>query len=434
MPAFPNRTLRDDYAGPFDPNLTLASFSRQALADLGREYLLAGHLQDRIGLPLVMGRFGDDAMTEVSIEEWMAASPIYSERIQRAMGFEGDTVETVFKNIQLDIGAPHQFMDFQFRLDRPDYGEFWLAHCGALMDVEPYGEERVFSMCHTVEDPTFDATAAAANPRMKIRPIHRPPRIPTHRMPHCRWKVFIDEDSAPFQQHEILAVNRESNAARVVIERPSSDGEPGGWKDYSGSFDTGFQLEDLSHSAQVVVLDEIALQAHLLARALSLSVTRRSTEKDARDIALGQWTGIAALAAKRLRAALHLGDDLETIAKIFQLHPNFRPRAYVDLQVGLADANRLQLRIRDCPALAEADGHSWAATLSEDPHPALAAIAGTINPQAQCRSIPPPEGARFAWEVTIDPAGPAWKPDANVGLAQFTQGATFQLERRRLPR
>ena len=24
----------------------------------------------------------------------------------------------------------------QFRLDRPDYGEFWLSHCGALLDVE----------------------------------------------------------------------------------------------------------------------------------------------------------------------------------------------------------------------------------------------------------------------------------------------------------
>jgi hypothetical protein len=45
--------LRDDYSGPFDPNARLADFSRQALAHLGREYLLNGHLQDRVGLPLV---------------------------------------------------------------------------------------------------------------------------------------------------------------------------------------------------------------------------------------------------------------------------------------------------------------------------------------------------------------------------------------------
>ena len=136
-------SLRKDYSGAFAPDVCLASFSRQALAHLGREYLLNGHLQDRVGLPLVAKRFGTDAYVQFSIEEWMAASPIYSLRMQRAMGFEGNEVSTVFKNLQLEIGAPQQFMDFQFRLDSADYGEFWLAHCGALMDVEPFGEESV---------------------------------------------------------------------------------------------------------------------------------------------------------------------------------------------------------------------------------------------------------------------------------------------------
>ena len=155
--------LRHDYSGDFDPELKLSDFSRQALARLGREYLLNGHLQDRVGLPLVAKRFGGDAYVQFSIAEWMAASPIYSRRMQRAMGFEGEDVGTVFKNLQLDIGAPHQFMDFQFQLDGPDRGEFWLPHCGALLDVEPFGEERVRLMCHDIEDPTFDATAAATH-------------------------------------------------------------------------------------------------------------------------------------------------------------------------------------------------------------------------------------------------------------------------------
>ena len=52
--------LYDSYDGDFDPTLTLADFSRQTLADLGREYLLAGHLIDRVGIPLFLGRFGVD--------------------------------------------------------------------------------------------------------------------------------------------------------------------------------------------------------------------------------------------------------------------------------------------------------------------------------------------------------------------------------------
>ena len=73
--------LLNDYSGPFNQAATLAQFSRQALARLGREYLLNGHLQDRVGVPLVAKRFGGEAYVDFSIEEWMAASPIYSVRM-----------------------------------------------------------------------------------------------------------------------------------------------------------------------------------------------------------------------------------------------------------------------------------------------------------------------------------------------------------------
>ncbi|MDQ1374002.1 MAG: hypothetical protein QOJ09_1340, partial [Actinomycetota bacterium] len=158
-----------------------------ALAALGREYLLAGHLIDRAGMPQVISRFGREAMTEVAIEEWMGASPVYTARTRRALGFSGDDVATIFKGMQLDIGAPHEFMDFRYSVTDANHGEFHLASCGALMDVEPLGDEFVVAMCHHIEDPTFDATAAATNPRARMRPVHRPPRTPVDRHPHCRW-------------------------------------------------------------------------------------------------------------------------------------------------------------------------------------------------------------------------------------------------------
>ena len=68
--------LRNDYSGPFDPNVGLADFSRRLLAPLGREYLLHGHLQDRVGMPLVLATHSRAALTSVAIEEWMAGSPI----------------------------------------------------------------------------------------------------------------------------------------------------------------------------------------------------------------------------------------------------------------------------------------------------------------------------------------------------------------------
>ncbi len=424
--------LRTDYSGPFDPGVGLASFSRQALAHLGREYLLNGHLQDRVGLPLVAKRFGGDAYVSFAIEEWTAASPIYSLRMQRAMSFEGHDVGTVFRNLQLDIGAPHQFMDFQFRLDRPDYGEFWLPHCGALLDVEPFGEKRVKLMCHDIEDPTFDATAAATHPCMKMRPIHRPPRVPAGRVPACRWSVFIGDEAERYEQHPNLELVQAAKIATVPIDVPMRDGEPGGWPDYSGPFDPGFQLEDLSHRALVIASQEFAVQSHLLARAFMLCVSQRLDDAAASELGAAQWTGIAALTAERLRASMRIeGDDIEAVAKTFQIHPCFHPRTYVDFRVEITGRFGARIAIHDCPALEEGDAHSWFAGLGEAPHPALDAIANGVNPRARCHPVASPRDARLAWDVVIDPnAEPQHEPQ-ELKLARISRGAAFCFKQRR---
>jgi hypothetical protein len=430
-----SHTLRSCYAGDFDPELTLADFSRQALAGLAREYLLLGHLVDRVGVPLAMQRFGGDSHVGLSIDEWMGASPIYSLRMQRALGFEGHDVSTVFKNLQNDIGAPPQFMDFQFRLDGPDYGEFWLAHCGALLDIEPFGERQVRLMCHDIEDPTFDATAAATNPRMKMRPIHRPPRNPAGRHPHCHWKVYIDEEAAPYVQSPNLPRVQQGLIASVPIQVPAADREPGGLPDYSGPFDPGFQHEDLSQRALLCVVQEAAVQTHLLVRSYLLAVAERSNDEEAARLGRGQWTGSAALGALRLRRALAIeGDGIDAIAKVFQLHPHFHPRSYVDLRVEQSGPRSALLLLRDCPALEEADGHSWFAGLAPEPHPALDAIAGALNPRARCLPLARPAGARLAWEVVVDPhAAPRPEPP-ELRLARLSRGAAFEFAHRRPPR
>lgn len=424
--------LRDDYSGAFDPGLSLADFSRQTLANLGREYLLSGHLQDRVGLPLVAKRFGGDAYVEFSISEWMAASPIYSRRMQEALGFEGHDVSTVFKNLQLDIGAPHQFMDFQFQLDRPDYGEFWLPHCGALLDVEPFGEERVRLMCHDIEDPTFDATAAATHPCMKMRPIHRPPREPAGRIPACRWSIFIGDEGDPFVPHPNLERVQASKLAQLEIQTSQQDAEPGGWADYSGEFDPGFQLEDLSHSALVRANLEFALQSHLLARSFMLCTAQHLDDEAAAELGRSQWVGIAALTAERLISSMNIeGDGIDAIAKVFQIHPCFHPREYSDLQIELTGDQSARISLGDCPGLNEGDPYSWFAGLSDVAHPALDAIAGRVQPRARCHPVSPPAGRKLAWDIVINPATEKQLEPQELKLAHISRGATFRFEQRR---
>ena len=145
-----------------------ADLSRDELATLVPELLLIGQLIDRSGMAWCISAFGREEMAQVAIEEWAGASPFYTRRMQRALGYEGTDVVTIFKGLQLDIGAPPQFMDFRYAVTDPWHGEFWLDHCGALMDVEPMGR----------------STSARCATTSRTRPSTPPPSPPT-RAPRC---------------------------------------------------------------------------------------------------------------------------------------------------------------------------------------------------------------------------------------------------------
>ncbi len=415
--------LLDDYSGPFEPDLDLGRFTRRALAVLGREWMLHGHLQDRVAMPLVLSGRSREEMERIAIAEWMGASPVYSRRMQRAMGFGGDDVGTIMKNLQLDIGAPHHYMDFRFRLDDADHGEFWLAYCGALMDVEPMGAEFVHGMCHTIEDPTFDATAAATNPRAQIRPLHRPPRVPAGREPHCHWTITIDHAATPVWPHPNVAEVEAARIASVEVDRPEADAEPGGWADYRGEFDPDFQLEDLSHRALVVALQEFAVQSHVLFRSLLLAVSQRYGHEEATALAPPVFRGLAGLTAQRLRTAMGIGTDAAALAKLLQIHPTFWPRTYVDPTVEALDDQRVRFAVRPCPALAEGDGYTWFAQLGGPADGALDAIAWAIDPRAAFHPVATNPGENLAWEAVIDPSVDPLPEPGEIGLAKISTGA-----------
>ncbi|MEY2448625.1 MAG: hypothetical protein QOH79_2101 [Acidimicrobiaceae bacterium] len=401
----------------------LEDCSREELATLVREYMMAGHMIDRAGMPHVMAEFGQDAFGPVAIEEWMGASPVYTKRMQRALGFEGDSVETIFKGMQFDIGAPPQFLDFRFRLDDHDHGEFWLDHCGALADVEPMGEPFVVTMCHDIEDPTFDATAIATNARAQVRPVHRPPRVPADRSPVCHWTVVISD------HHEPLPVPREASAIletrAASIELSAIDPTEPGLSDYRGPLLSDIRHEDWSRSALVRIAEEICLEGHLLALSFLAALERRVDRAQAVQFGRRQFTGAAGLAADRLRVALGLDQSLDAVAKVIALHPAFLPRQYVSCEVDLSD--RLMVRFdADCPAVA--DG-GWLSMLDVDHPEPLNAIVRAVDPRFRCEAFAGGDGVAF--EVVMDDVAAPIAGD--VELARISTGARFVFKDRGTP-
>jgi hypothetical protein len=395
-----------------------AQLSRQELAVLVPELLLIGHMIDRSGMAWCIQEFGREEMVQIAIEEWAGASPIYTKRMQRALNYEGDDVPTIFKGLQLDIGAPPQFMDFRYTIHDRWHGEFHLDHCGALLDVEPMGDEYVFGMCHTIEDPTFDATAVATNPRAQMRPIHRPPRVPSDRHPHCAWTVIIDESYPAAESIPALDIVQQTRAATWelgVIDRSDE-----GLADYSGPLVSDLDFGAFSHSALVRMADEVCLQMHLLYLSFAVAVRARAGSDTALATSVGtrQLIGLAGLGAERIHRALSLPGGIDGVLGVFELHPLFNPLGYVNAETSG------QLRVHRSPAH---DDAAWISLCSPESTQPLQAIATAVDPHIEVRI----NGNSTDWTVELSETETATTELPEVSIAKVSGGSTFQFQPRK---
>nr|WP_218910581.1 hypothetical protein [Nocardioides thalensis] len=400
--------------------------TREELAVVVPELLLIGQLIDRSGMAWCISAFGREEMAQIAIEEWAAASPIYTRRMQQALGYapavagKGDVV-TIFKGLQLDIGAPPQFMDFRYTVHDPWHGEFHLDHCGALMDVEPMGEDYVRSMCHDIEDPTFDATAVASNPKAQVRPIHRPPRRPADRQPHCAWTVIIDESYPEAEGIPALAVNERSRAA--TLELAPIDRSDEGLADYSGPLLSDVDFAAFSKSALVRIADEVCLQMHLLDRAFALALSERAeTDDDVRRIRRKQLVGVAGIASERLARALGLdaaADRVAAAVRLLSVHPLLNPAAYVDASAAGATVVVRRGAAHEDEAWISLCGPQWVAALQ-------AAVRG-LDPRLDVSVA----GSDEEWLATVVLGDSPAKEADEVAVTKFSTGTAFEFQPRR---
>lgn len=389
-----------------------ASLSRDELAVLVPELLLIGHMIDRSGMAWCISEFGREEMVQIAIEEWAGSSPIYTRRMQRALGYTGNDVFTIFKGLQFDIGSPPQFMDFRFTVHDRWNGEFELASCGALIDVEPMGHDYIFGMCHTIEDPTFDATAVATNVHAQCRPVHRPPRTPADRQPHCHWTVIIDESYPPAQPIPALAVISETKAA--TWELGDIDTQDEGLADYTGPLLTDVDFTAFSHSALVRIADEVCLQMHLLYLSFALAVrARASSDELAASVGRRQLTGLAGLGAQRIKNALKLSADIEGALRTFELHPLLNPIGYVQ-----ADFGESSFSVRHSPAH---DDGAWITLCSPQEIKPLQAIATAVNPLLRVEI----EGTDDDWTARLTEDDAEAKELPEVMVTKVSTGADF---------
>jgi len=397
---------------------TLLKFSRLQLAQLGREYMLCSQFNSRTGYAALRINHGDEAYKDIAIANWMGASPVYTRRMQKAMGFAGGTdVATIFKGLQLECGFTHQYFDAHFEVLAPDRGRFWLNSCGALLETEPRGADAVKVMCHDIEDPTFNATAIATNARARMVPVHRPPRVPADRVPHCEWTVCIDPAADEVTEPDITRLLSSTRLAAVSIERPVG-AEPGGMENYAGPVYQQLQLEQLSHAALVVVCSELSVQVYLLMVCLMLSVAQRYGEAAAHAIGEFQMTGSCNVVSHRLSEWLDCKNSgIDGIIAVLHIHPAFQPREYSAVRLTRLDESRALFELLDCPAGEEGMPYGWRALLARGMCGGLEALVKGVDPRAR---IVRSDQSLLAWEIIIDEVDRAEAEPLAVQVAKGT--------------
>ena len=396
----------------------LSEFSRLQLAQLGREYMLCAQFNSRTGYAALRINHGDEAYKDVAIANWMGASPVYTRRMQKAMGFAGGSdVATIFKGLQLECGFTHQYFDVHFAVTAADSGRFWLNSCGALLETEPRGADAVKVMCHDIEDPTFNATAVATNARARMTPVHRPPRVPADRAPHCEWTVFIDPAAEEIPEPEITKVMSSTRLASIAITRPQG-AQPGGLADYSGPLFEQLQLEQLSHAALVVVCKELAVQVHLLIGGLMYSVAQRYGDAAALAVGEFQMTGSSWVMSNRLSDWLGCRDaGIDGIVAVLNIHPAFQPCEYWSVQLTRLSPHSVLFELLECPAAEEALPYGWCALLARGMVGGLDGLVKGVDRRAR---ILQRDSARLAWEISIDESGSAIEEPLAVQVAKGT--------------
>jgi hypothetical protein len=273
-------------------------------------------------------------------------------------------------------------------------------------------------MCHDIEDPTFDATAVATNPKAQVRPVHRPPRASTNQHPHCAWTVIIDDshpEVTPLAPYYVIERTR-----AAVVELDPIDPTDEGAADYSGDLVADVDFGAFSRSALVRIADEVCLQMHLLNLSFVHAVrTRSSDEAQAIEIATKQLIGIAGIAAERIHRALGLPDTPEGALRALELHPLLNPAAYVAASV---DGYTLAVE----PSDAAADG-AWIALCGpSEPRPLQAAVRA-VDPHFDVDLT----GDAESWTATLVRRAEPAPEFGEVAVTRFSTGASFEFETRK---
>src|SRR4030042_4922888 len=124
---------RQDYSGPFDPDIEYQDFSKDFLA---KQYNTIGHLfllMDGAWVRYVTQKWGQKAALDADIEVWQKIGEYEHRLMPDSFGVKERDIEALCKVMQLDPGWPYPFFDMTYELNKTkDFARAICEDCGVV--------------------------------------------------------------------------------------------------------------------------------------------------------------------------------------------------------------------------------------------------------------------------------------------------------------
>lgn len=179
-----------DYSGPYQANLKLEDFSKEALIRLVRLYCKCYLAMDGFWYLAIKEKISNEQALACDLWAWERVVRYQVKRLSQAMNIHGDDVATLMKIFQVEVWLEN--LRYEIELIDRNHSLLNIYQCPTLEALEKEGGERVQEICGIVEPMVFREYAKSMNPNMQVKILKLPPRQSHNDKMCCQWEFILE--------------------------------------------------------------------------------------------------------------------------------------------------------------------------------------------------------------------------------------------------
>mgnify|MGYP001035982664 CR=1 FL=1 len=178
-----------DYSGPYQANLKLDDFSKEALVRLVRFYSRLYQALDGFWYLAVKENINNEQALTCDMWVWEKLIKYQVKHLTEEMNIQGGDVTALMKIFQVDPWF--WYFGYEIKLIDKNHGLFTVNQCPTLEALEKEGGERIKEICGIVDPMVFRQYAKSINPDMQVKILKLPPRQ-SHEELCCQWEFILE--------------------------------------------------------------------------------------------------------------------------------------------------------------------------------------------------------------------------------------------------